>query len=47
VATIETPNNHHGIFLPDKKYSEVLCFDFFETQIPIPNVILKKIKIKV
>ena len=31
VATIEIPNNHQGIFLPDKKYSLELDEDFFET----------------
>ena len=42
VATIEIPSNHHGIFLPDKKYSEELEEDFFETQKPIVRVIEKK-----
>ena len=31
VATIEIPNNHQGMFLPDKKYSLELEEDFFET----------------
>jgi hypothetical protein len=42
VATIEIPNNHQGIFLPDKKYSEELEEDFFDTKKPMINVIEKK-----
>jgi hypothetical protein len=42
VATIEIPNNHHGIFLPERKYSDELDADFFETKKPIIKVIEKK-----
>ena len=35
VATIEIPNNHQGIFLPDKKNSVTFLPDFLETIIPI------------
>ncbi len=31
VATIETPNNHQGIVLPDKKYSVAFLPDFLDT----------------
>ena len=31
VATIETPNNHQGILLPDKKYSLEFLPDDFDT----------------
>ena len=42
VATIEIPNNHHGIFLPERKYSSELIPDFFETTKPIIKVVEKK-----
>lgn len=35
VATIDTPNNHHGILRPERKKSEVLELDFLENAIPI------------
>ena len=35
VATIEIPNNHQGIFLPDKKNSVIFLPDFLETITPI------------
>ena len=41
VATIENPNNHHGILRFDKKYSEVFFPDFLETTIPIVNTMAK------
>ncbi len=41
VATIETPNNHQGIFLPDKKYSEVFFPAFFDTQSPMKRESIK------
>ena len=34
VATIEIPNNHQGIFLPDKKNSVIFLPDFLETITP-------------
>jgi hypothetical protein len=42
VATIEKPNSHHGILRPDKKYSDALLHDLFETIIPISKVVKKK-----
>ena len=45
VATIEIPNNHQGIFLPERKYSVELDEDFFETKNPITSVIEKKLAI--
>jgi hypothetical protein len=45
VATIEIPNNHQGIFLPERKYSEELEDDFFETKKPIIKVAEKKLAI--
>ena len=41
VATIEIPNNHQGIFLPDKKNSVIFLPDFLETIIPIKREITK------
>jgi hypothetical protein len=41
VATMDIPNNHHGIFLPDKKNSVVLVPAFLETTIPIIRVSAK------
>jgi len=38
---MESPSNHHGIVLPDKKNSEVFFPDFFETRIPISRTIEK------
>tara|TARA_B110000208_G_C11624714_1_gene378588 strand:- start:304 stop:501 length:198 start_codon:yes stop_codon:yes gene_type:complete len=35
---MDIPNNHHGIFLPDKKNSVVLVPAFLETNIPIIKV---------
>jgi hypothetical protein len=46
-ATIEIPNNHQGIFFPEKKYSAELFPDCFETYIPINRVIAKNMIIKV
>jgi hypothetical protein len=43
VATIEIPNNHHGILRPERKYSEELEDDFLETKNPIIKVIEKKL----
>ena len=41
VATIENPNNHQGMLLPDKKNSEVFFPALFETTIPIIKTIVK------
>jgi hypothetical protein len=45
VATIEKPNNHHGMLRPDKKYSEVFFPDFLETYTPMKSTIAKNPKI--
>tara|TARA_B100001093_G_C26528977_1_gene885159 strand:+ start:403 stop:624 length:222 start_codon:yes stop_codon:yes gene_type:complete len=45
VATIEIPNSHQGIFLPERKYSLELDPDFLDTIKPIVKVIEKKHKI--
>ena len=41
VATIETPSNHQGIVLPERKNSEEFSPDFLETYTPIESVIVK------
>mgnify|MGYP003676742790 CR=1 FL=1 len=41
VATIDIPNNHQGIFRPDRKNSEVFFPACLETMIPIVNEIKK------
>lgn len=41
VATMETPNNHQGIFLPDKKNSFAEAPAFLEAYTPISNEITK------
>ena len=41
VATIEIPKSHHGIFLPDRKYSLLFLEDVLEEISPI---IMKTIK---
>jgi hypothetical protein len=43
VATIDIPNNHHGIFRPDRKNSPLEDPAFFETHIPINKEIEKKV----
>jgi hypothetical protein len=42
VATIESPNNHQGIFLPDKKNWDELSPDFLDTIRPMSKVNSKK-----
>ena len=42
VATIETPNSHHGIFRPERKNSLLEEPALFETQTPIKREIEKK-----
>ena len=37
VATIETPSNHHGIFLPARKNDFVSFPAFLDAHIPIPK----------
>jgi hypothetical protein len=46
VATIDTPNSHHGMFLPDKKNSEVLDPAVFDTTSPISRDTKKKAPIR-
>ena len=41
VATIDTPSNHHGISLPDRKKSFALRPAFLEAQAPIASVTTK------
>ena len=41
VATIETPNNHQGIFLPERKNSDEFSPDFLDNINPINKVIDK------
>ena len=38
VATIDRPNNHQGISLPDKKNCDELFKDFLEKNNPIINI---------
>ena len=45
VATIDVPSNHHGIFLPDRKYSVEFFPDLFVNSIPIAIKMAKKEKI--
>jgi hypothetical protein len=45
VATIDVPSNHHGIFLPDKKYSFEFFPDLFVKNKPITIKMAKKEKI--
>ena len=45
VATIERPNIHQGMFLPDRKKALALLPEDFETKTPIPNEIKKNTKI--
>ena len=47
VATIDVPSNHHGIFLPDKKYSVEFFPDLFVNSIPIAIKMAKKETIEV
>ena len=42
VATIEIPNNHQGIFRPDKKKSLTLCPAERAAHIPIARETMKK-----
>ena len=43
VATIDTPNNHQGIFRPERKNSLLEDPAVFETQNPINSEIEKKV----
>ena len=42
VATIDKPKSHQGKVRPERKYSEVLLDDFFETEKPIASTKTKK-----
>ena len=42
VATIEIPNSHQGMLLPERKYSLLLLPALLLVQIPIPKVIERK-----
>jgi hypothetical protein len=42
VATMDSPSNHQGRVLPERKYSLELCEDFFETAKPIAKTSKKK-----
>src|SRR5690554_6494784 len=42
---MEKPRSHHGVFLPDKKNSELLFPDFLETTIRIVITAKKKTRI--
>lgn len=35
-ATIDTPSNHHGMFLPERKNASALFEDFLIPAIPMP-----------
>jgi hypothetical protein len=42
VATIDTPNSHQGIFLPERKNSFAELPAFLEVKIPIKRDMIKK-----
>ena len=42
VATIDKPKSHQGKVRPERKYSEVLLDDLFETAKPIASTKTKK-----
>jgi hypothetical protein len=44
---MERPKSHHGIVLPERKNSEELLPDFFETYIPMKRTIAKNPKMRI
>ena len=47
VATMESPSNHQGILLPERKNSEVSLPAFLETTMPITSTAIKNTLIRV
>jgi hypothetical protein len=46
VATMDRPNSHQGMVLPERKYSEESLPDFLDTRIPMSKTIEKNTTIK-